>query len=391
MTTDVRYPLATTTWDGEEYAALDRVIQGGRFTMGPEVREFEKEFAAALGTEYAVMVNSGSSANLIALTAAVLNPNINLGPGDEVIVPAVSWATTYYPVHQLGLRLKFVDVSLDSLNMSVETVAEAISPTTKAIFAVNLLGNPADLVGLSTLARERGLTLIEDNCESLGASVDGRMAGTFGLAGSYSSFFSHHISTMEGGLITMDDAYTYQAAISLRAHGWTRELDDDNLIYPKSGEAFDDLFRFVLPGYNVRPVEMSGALGRTQLKKLPGLVEGRRRNAEKFVELFGGRTDLRIQQEHGRSSWFGFSMILEDRLRGRRSEVARALAAAGIETRPIVGGNFTKNPVMKYLDADVPSRLDAADRVDVDGLFVGNHHYPIDAELDLLATVLDGV
>lgn len=385
----IRYPLATTTWDDAEYGALREIIERGRFTMGPEVRAFEEEFAASLGARHAVMVNSGSSANLIALTAAVVNPDIDLNPGDEVIVPAVSWATTYYPVHQLGLTLRFVDVELDSLNVDPILVAEAITPRTKAILAVNLLGNPARLRELSDLADRHGLVLLEDNCESLGARLDGRSAGTFGLAGTYSSFFSHHISTMEGGLITTDDEYTYQAAVSLRAHGWTRELPSDNLIHPKSGEKFDDLFRFVLPGYNVRPLEMSGAIGRHQLAKLPGLVSGRRANAARFVEIFSGRDDVRIQREHGESSWFGFSMILEGRLAGRRSEVVAALDAAGVESRPIVAGNFARNPVMSHLRAEVPPELPVADRIHVDGLFVGNHHYPIPDELDLLATVID--
>jgi CDP-6-deoxy-D-xylo-4-hexulose-3-dehydrase len=389
--TKINFPLATSTWDDAEYDALHKVIDGGRFTMGPEVRAFEEEFAAALGARYSVMVNSGSSANLIALTAAVLDPDIDLGPGDEVIVPAVSWATTYYPIHQLGLRLKFVDIDIDTLNMGLETVAEALTPSTKAIFAVNLLGNPADLVALRALADERGIVLLEDNCEALGATVGDRHAGTFGLAGTYSSFFSHHISTMEGGLITTDDEYMYQAMISLRAHGWTRELPADNLIHPKSGDHFDDLFRFVLPGYNVRPLEMSGALGRKQLAKLDSIVEGRRANAALFTKRFGGREDLRIQRENGESSWFGFSFILEGRLAGRRSEVVRALTAEGIESRPIVAGNFTRNPVMRYFDAAVPESLPAADKVHDDGLFVGNHHYPIERELELLDSTLAAV
>ncbi len=389
--TTVRYPLATTTWDADEFAALQDVISSGRFTMGEQVRAFEHEFARAVGAEHAVMVNSGSSANLIALAAAVVDPAVDISPGDEVIVPAVSWATTYYPVHQLGLTLRFVDIDRDTLNIDVNAVEAVVNSRTKAIFAVNLLGNPADWVALERLAEERSLVLLEDNCESLGATLNGRAAGTFGLVGTFSSFFSHHISTMEGGLVVTDDPFIHQASVSLRAHGWTRDLPDDNLIHPKSGNPFDDLFRFVLPGYNVRPLEMSGALGREQIKKLPTLIEGRRRNARTFVERFDGRHDLRIQREHGESSWFGFSLLLEGRLRGRRSDVVRALTAAGIESRPIVGGNFTRNPVMSHLNARAPEDLPVADAVHDEGLFVGNHHYPIDAELDLLESVLDRV
>ncbi len=391
MTSTPRFPLATSTWDDAEHDALQSVIASGRFTMGPQVRAFEEEFAAFVGARHAVMVNSGSSANLIALAAAVASPDVELAPGDEVIVPAVSWATTYYPVHQLGLRLRFVDIDPATLNIDVAQVEAAITERTKAVLVVNLLGNPADLVAIGALAEARGLVVIEDNCESLGATLDGRQAGTFGLAGTYSSFFSHHISTMEGGLVVTDDEYLYQAAMSLRAHGWTRELPSDNLVHPKSGDVWDDLFRFVLPGYNVRPLEMSGALGRAQLTKLPGLVAGRRANAATFVEMFGDRDDLRLQAENGESSWFGFAVTLTGRLAGRRRDVVRALDAAGIESRPVVAGNFTRNPVMRHLDAVVPDALPAADDIHENGLFVGNHHYPIHAELQHLRDVIDAV
>jgi len=179
--------------------------------------------------------------------------------------------------------------------------------------------------------------------------------------------------------------------VSLRAHGWTRELPADNFVHPKSGEAFDDLFRFVLPGYNVRPIEMSGAIGVEQVKKIPALVAGRRENAAYFQQKFEDADFVRIQRETGESSWFGFSFILEQGLAGRRAEAVAALSAAGIESRPIVAGNFTRNPVMAHLDAIVPEELPAADRVHVDGLFVGNHHYPVYEGIDLVHEVLAGL
>lgn len=382
------YPLATTTWDDSEYAALQRVIESGRFTMGPLVKQFEAAFAAHFGASYGVMVNSGSSANLIAVAAAVLDPRIDLNRGDEVIVPAVSWPTTYYPLSQYGLRPRFVDIDLDTLNLDLDLVEAAIGPRTKAIFAVNLLGNPNDFTRLRAIAEQHGLVLLEDNCESLGAVHDGIDAGTAGLAGTFSSFFSHHIATMEGGVILTDDEQLYQEMISLRAHGWTRELPEDNLVHPKTGDAWEDLFRFVLPGYNVRPLEMEGALGLEQLAKVPELIAGRRANAAYFGERFSGIDAVRTQRETGRSSWFGFSMILEGPLAGRRSDLVRAFEAAGIESRPIVAGNFTRNPVMAHLDAIVPDALPAADRVHVDGLFVGNHHFPVTDGIDLVADVV---
>jgi CDP-6-deoxy-D-xylo-4-hexulose-3-dehydrase len=392
MTTDESiegFPLATSSWDENEYAALQRVIESGRFTMGPLVAQFEHEFAAQFGAGFGVMVNSGSSANLLAVAAAVLDPRVDLNAGDEVLVTAVSWATTYYPLQQYGLVLKFVDIDLDTLNIDLDLAEAAIGPKTKAIFAVNLLGNPNDFARLTAMAEKHGLVIIEDNCESLGATFEGKAAGTFGLMGTFSAFFSHHISTMEGGVILTDDEPLHQMLTSLRAHGWTRELPQDNFVHHKSGDMFDDLYRFVLPGYNVRPLEMSGALGIEQLKKVPDLVSGRRANAAYFGERFSGIDSIRVQSETGESSWFGFSLVLEGALAGRRAEVVSALNDAAIESRPIVAGNFTRNPVMSYLDAIVPDELPSADKVHVDGLFVGNHHFPVEPAIDALANVLE--
>ncbi|MEY9951160.1 DegT/DnrJ/EryC1/StrS family aminotransferase [Leifsonia sp. EB34] len=388
MTDSPVFPLATSTWDDDEYAAMHRVIESGRFTMGPLVAEFEQRFADAFGSRYGVMVNSGSSANLLAVAAAVLDPETDLNPGDEVIVPAVSWATTYYPLTQYGLTLRFVDIDIDTLNLDLDLLEAAIGPKTKGIFAVNLLGNPLDFARLAEIADRNGLVVLEDNCESLGARAGGRAAGTAGVMGTFSAFFSHHISTMEGGMILTESERLAQTLRSLRAHGWTRDLPEKNFVHDKTGDVFEDLFRFVLPGYNVRPLEMSGALGIEQLKKVPSLIAGRRENAAYFVEKFRDLPDVRIQKETGESSWFGFSMILEGALAGRRAEVVDALRAAGVESRPIVAGNFTKNPVMKYLDAVVPDALPAADKVDVDGLFVGNHHYPVHEGIDLVHDTL---
>lgn len=382
------YPLATTTWDEKEYAALQRVISSGRFTNGPIVSEFEAAFAHQFGADYAVMVNSGSSANLIAVAAAVLDPRIDLRKGDEVLVPAVSWPTTYYPLTQYGLRPVFVDIDVETLNVDLELLEKAITNRTRAIFAVNLLGNPNDLRRLVQIAQDHSLVLFEDNCESLGAVHDGIYAGTAGLAGTFSSFFSHHIATMEGGVILTDDEQLYQEMISLRSHGWTRELPLSNHVHNKSGDAWDDLFRFVLPGYNVRPLEMEGALGIEQLAKVPDLIAGRRANAAHFQERFADIPEIRTQKETGQSSWFGFSMVLEESLAGRRREVVNALTAAGIESRPIVAGNFTRNPVMAHLDAVVPDELPAADKIHVDGLFIGNHHYPVHDGIDHVADTI---
>ena len=382
------FPLATASWDEAEYSAIQRVVESGRFTMGPLVAQFERDFAAQVGSKHAVMVNSGSSANLVLIGAAVLNPDIDLNPGDEVLVPAVSWATTYYPLQQYGLKLKFVDIDVDTLNMDLDLAEAAIGPKTKAIFAVNILGNPNDFSRLAEITAKHGLMLFEDNCESLGAVFEGKQAGTFGTMGTFSTFFSHHISTMEGGMIVTDDERLRQTLVSLRAHGWIRELPDENFVHNKTGDPFEDSFCFALPGYNVRPVEMSGAIGIEQTKKIPMVIRERRANGAYFVEALTGIDDVRIQKETGESSWFGFSMVLEGALAGRRRELGAVLTAAGIESRPIVAGNFTRNPAMKYLDAVVPAELPAADKIHFDGLFVGNRHYETRQSIDVLAEIL---
>lgn len=385
------FPLATASWDEAEYSAIQRVVESGRFTMGPLVAQFERDFAAQVGSEHAVMVNSGSSANLLVIAAAVLNPEIDLNPGDEVLVPAVSWATTYFPLQQYGLRLKFIDIDVDTLNMDLDLAEAAVGPRTKAIFAVNLLGNPNDFDRLQQLTRKHDLLLLEDNCESLGAVFNGKQAGTFGEMGTFSTFFSHHISTMEGGMIVTDDERLRQTLVSLRAHGWIRELPDKNFIHDKTGDPYEDSFCFALPGYNVRPVEMSGAIGIEQTKKIPMVIEERRRNGKYFVETLSQVADIRLQKETGESSWFGFSLVLEGALAGHRRAVGKALSLAGIESRPVVAGNFTRNPAMRFLDADVPAELPAADKIHFDGLFVGNRHYETRGSIDVLAEVLEGI
>ena len=387
----VVFPLATSTWDHHELDAINEVIASNRYTMGPRVAAFERDFADLFNVSHAVMVNSGSSANLLAIACAVLNPDIDLNPGDEVIVPAVSWATTYYPLQQYGLRLVFVDIDIDTLNLDLDQIEAVVGPRTKAIFAVNLLGNPNDFNKMRSIADKHGLTILEDNCESLGAEFEGRATGTFGLMGTFSSFFSHHIATMEGGLVLTDDERLAQMLVSMRAHGWTRELPVDNLIHAKTGEPFDDLFRFVLPGYNVRPREKSGARGLEQLKKIPEILMARRANATLFLDAMATVEGVRVQREVGRSSWFGFSLILEGPLAGRRKDVVHTFAAAGIECRPIVAGNFTRNPVMRYFDASVPAALPRADRVHEDGLFVGNHHYSLEQEIASLTDTLQSI
>jgi CDP-6-deoxy-D-xylo-4-hexulose-3-dehydrase len=384
------YPLANTTWDEEEYAAIRAVMESGMFSMGPRVAEFERQFADYCGSRYCVMVNSGSSANLIMVGALRYRKEAALMPGDEVIVPAVSWSTTYYPLYQYNLKLRFVDVDINTLNYDLDQLSRAITPKTRAIMVVNLLGNPNDFAAIRSIIGNRQIDIIEDNCESMGALFKGRQAGTHGIMGTFSAFFSHHISTMEGGMVVTDDEELYHILLALRAHGWTRNLPKINKITtPKSDDAFTESFRFVLPGYNLRPLEMSGAIGQAQLRKLPKLVSERRKNAETFKAFMADYPFLRTQREIGESSWFGFSMLVGSDSPFTRADLIASFNRHRIDVRPIVAGNFAKNEVLRWFDYSISGNLPNAEIIDSCGLFIGNHHYPLEQEFALLRQAID--
>jgi CDP-6-deoxy-D-xylo-4-hexulose-3-dehydrase len=387
------YPLASSSWTEAEIAAMQAVIASGQYTMGEKVAAFEAAFARFAGSPYCVMVNSGSSANLLAVAALFYRKERPLRRGDEVIVPAVSWSTTYYPLYQYGLHLKFVDVDAATLNYGLPSLAAAVTDRTRMVMAVNLLGNPNDFDAIREMIRGRDITLVEDNCESLGATYKGQQAGTFGAMGTYSAFFSHHISTMEGGMVVTADEELYHILLSLRAHGWTRDLPVKNRVCSdKSNVAFEESWRFVLPGYNVRPLELSGAIGVEQMRKLPQFIRIRRENAGKFAQLMTRYPWFQVQKEIGESSWFGFSLVLKDGAPYPRKVVLAKFAEAGIDTRPIVSGNFTKNEVVKrWFDYSIHGELGNAERIDRNGFFIGNHHYPLDEEFELLGKALGDI
>lgn len=388
----VNYSLASSTWNEKEYSAIQRVIESDMFSMGREVAQYEKDFAKFFGSRYALMVSSGSTANLLMIAALFFtkNSSLKLNRGDEIIVPAVSWSTTYFPLQQYGLKVKFVDIDRNTLNMDLDKLEAAITDNTRAILSVNLLGNPNDYSRMHEIIADRDIFILEDNCESMGATLGGKQAGTFGIMGTYSSFFSHHIATMEGGCVVTDDEELYHILLCIRAHGWTRNLPKFNKVTgEKSEDHFEESFKFVLPGYNVRPLEMSGALGIEQLKKLPSFIEMRRKNANLFQNLFANHPFIDIQKETGNSSWFGFSLILKENAPYKRADLVKLLTDNGIECRPIVTGNFLKNKeVLEYFDYEISGTFEAAEYLDEHGLFVGNHQNDIEQEIKLLAKIL---
>tara|TARA_B110000879_G_scaffold210350_1_gene300243 strand:- start:4003 stop:5178 length:1176 start_codon:yes stop_codon:yes gene_type:complete len=388
----MQYKLASSTWDEKEIQSIQKVIDSQNFSMGVEVEEYEKEFAEYFGSKFAVMTSSGSTANLLMIASLFFSKDKSrqLKRGDEIIVPSVSWSTTYFPLQQYGLKVKFIDIDKDTLNFNLNDLEQAITHKTKAILAVNLLGNPNDFKKIQSIIEGKDILLLEDNCESMGAIIENKYAGTYGLMGTFSSFFSHHIATMEGGCILTDDEEIHHILLCLRAHGWTRNLPNSNHITgTKSDNAFDESFKFVLPGYNVRPIEMSGAIGREQLKKLSKFIQIRRENAKIFQDLFNEHKNFLIQKEFGKSSWFGFSMILKEESGIKREDVVSLLGENDIDCRPIVTGNFLKNKsVLEYFDYEIFGNHINAELVEHNGFFVGNHQINLSAEIHHLYSVL---
>ena len=334
-------PLSTSTWGWEEKLAAVNVLDSGNFTMGQKTREFEEAYAKYVGTKYCVAVNSGSSANLLMVAAYTLK----YGPG-TVIVPAVGWATSYSPFQQYGWKLVFVDIDRETLNYNPSDLWAAVEKyEDPVILAINLLGNPNDYN-----AFPRKCHVLEDNCEAMGAEYDGRKTGSFGLMASHSTYFSHHICTMEGGMVTTDSEEFYHMLLSLRSHGWTRHLPVNNALKAKV-----DKFHFILPGYNVRPTEMQCAIGIEQLKKLDKFVGARRQNAACFP--------CKTQKEIGKSSWFGMLVYEPDYKQ-----------FSGYDSRPVVTGNFLRQPVIKFYDYEVFGETPNADFIHDHAMMIGNSH-----------------
>ena len=386
----MRFELASSTWGKEERQAIREVVKSDMYTMGRKVKDFEEKFANYFGMKYAVMANSGSSANLIAVAALFYKKDNPLRRGDEVIVPCVSWATTFHPLHQYGLKMKFVDIDLHTLNYDLEELKKAVSKNTRMIVAVSILGNPCQFDEIIKLCKENNIILFEDNCESMGAKFNGIFTGTSGLVNTFSTFFSHHISTMEGGVVLTGDKEIYNLLKSLRSHGWTRGQDEDSQIFEKRNDDFFEAYRFILPGYNLRPTEIQGAIGIKQLDKLDNFLKIRRKNAARFVSLFKDDKRFIIQREAGESSWFSFTMIINPESNIDRNRVLKKLKDSDIEHRIITGGNILRHDAVKYYDYTVTKSTNA-DVAHYNGFFVGNHPYDIRDKIDYLHKTLKNI
>ena len=368
--------LHEPTFGPEEISAALECLLTTRVTMGERVHGFERAFAGHFGWGHGVMSNSGSSANLLAV-AALANPARpgGLRPGDEVIVPALSWSTTVWPLVQHGLVPVVVDIDPDTWNIDPAAVAAAVGPRTRAVMIVPVYGNPCDMDALTRTCQDHDLVLIEDCCEALGATWDGRPVGGFGAVGTFSFYYSHHISTLEGGITVTDDRDLAELMRILRAHGWLRDVEDPRP-WTDAHPGVDERFLFVNAGYNLRPTELAGAIGALQLPKLAPFVERRRANAAWFAERlarFDGLFGFQRELDKARSSWFGFGVVLGERAGFDVTDLRRHLATRGVETRPVICGNIARQPAMDLFEHRVPAPLPHADAVMRRAFSFGNH------------------
>ncbi|MCS7184303.1 MAG: aminotransferase class I/II-fold pyridoxal phosphate-dependent enzyme [bacterium] len=367
--------LQEPTFGIEEIFEALKVMISTNTTMGKKVSKFEEDFARYIGIKEAVMVNSGSSANLLAFSV-LTNPKVGkLEPGDEVIVPAVCWSTTIFPIIQHGLVPVIVDVELDTMNIDVNKIYQAVTDKTRAIIIVHTYGNPCNMDEILKVVKKHNLVLIEDCCEALGAKYKDIPVGSFGLIGTYSFYFSHHITTFEGGMCVTDDFEIAELIRILRSHGWIRHLKDKSK-YIKKYSDFDSRFLFVNLGYNLRPTEIQAAVGILQLKKLDRFVKIRRENAKYWIERLKKFEEYFIVQKEidgGYSSWFGFPIIVKNNPYFTRADICSFLEKHKIETRPIIAGNIAKQPFISMFKHKVIGNLENATTIMQNGFAVGNH------------------
>jgi CDP-6-deoxy-D-xylo-4-hexulose-3-dehydrase len=299
-----------------------------------------------------------------------------------VIVPAVTWPTMVAPVLQMGCVPVLIDVDRTTLNMRTDLLGDAVSPRTRAIFCVHLLGNPMEMGPVLDVAKAHDLWVLEDACEALGSTVDGRHVGSFGDFGTFSFYFSHHITTIEGGMLVTDDDQLADLARSMRAHGWTRDMSGRAEL-EAANPRIDPRFLFVTAGYNLRPTELQAAFGLVQLPRLEHFNEIRRANARYLLEALadlGGELEFLTEREGARSTWFGFAVLVKDP--DVRHELTAHLEERGIETRPIIAGNLAAQPAFREGPHRVVGSLGAANDVGERGLFIGNHPALSHAHLD---------
>lgn len=391
------FPLIDNTYDKDDILSMMDVLISNKLTMGQNVLKFEEEFARYVGAKYAIMVNSGSSANLLAMAVASNHSRkIKLNAGDKIIVPTVCWSTSVWPIIQMNLIPVFVDIDPMTMNMNINELQKILKNDTniKGIVAIHILGNSTNMDQLMKIVQDHKLFLMEDTCESLGSTYNGQMLGTFGHFGTFSFYYSHHITTIEGGMVVCNDEDDFELLKCLRSHGWTRYLKNKEEL-EKLYHHIDPRFLFVNVGYNLRPMETQGAMGLTQLSKLDKKNKARIYNHDKVVDLVlnDPRNKNIFYSPHATAgcqpAWFSLSFILHERLTEHYKPFLTYLTENKVENRPIVTGNFAQQPIFKQMNLnDNPDKYQGAQVLHHRGFFIGlSCQYMDDSKINKLVNI----
>ncbi len=371
--------LMEDSFTHEEIEAINECLKSKRYTQGEIVDEFEKKFAEWNNSKYAVMVNSGSSANL--LMVSLLKEKFGLKDKDEILVPSVTWPTTVYPIMQNNLSPVFCDVD-ESYNINLDSIKKMTNEKTKAIFAVHLLGQPAKMQEIKKFCKENKLLSLEDCCESTGAQINGIKVGNWGLMGSFSFYFGHHMTTIEGGMIVTNDFELQDLLKSMRSHGW---IKDSSRI--KKYPSFENKnFVFDIMGYNLRSTNINAAIGLVQLKKLNGFITKRKENHKYFLEKISCKEITPQKVNLRETSSFSLGILTQNK--SQRDYLLENLQSYGIESRPIVAGNLMKQPIFQKKDIKLDV-LATANNIHDCGLYLPNNQFIDKKEIDYMNKTLE--
>ena len=374
----IRYPLLSNAFSNKDIEVGVKVLRSKFLTMSKHTEKFEKFFAKKLNLKYALMTNSGSSANLLAVSS-LINPfrKKKLNKGDEVLIPAVCWSTSLWPIIQNGLKPVFVDVELDTFNISLDDLKKKITKKTKAIMCIHILGTSTNMKKLSQIAKKFKLFVIEDTCESLGAKYNNKYLGSFGEFGTFSFYYSHQITCGEGGMIVCNNKEDYNILKTLRSHGWSRNTSFEKK-FKNNYQKVDNRFMFVNSGYNLRPTDIQAAIGLSQLKRLEIFKKIRKENRIKIIKNLKSNIKWKNQfkfveiNKNIHPSWFGLAILLNPVYRIKKKKYLNYLNSVGIENRPILSGNFLNQPSVKlYNLRPKKNNFPNAQKIEDLGFFIG--------------------
>ena len=369
------YPLVDNPYRKKDINKAIKVLKSFKITSGINTINFQNSFKKKIKVNNALMVNSGSSANLLALQC-LINPyrKKRLKKGDEILIPSLCWSTSLWPIIQSGLKPKFVDIEKNTLNIDLKDLKSKITKKTKGILIVHVLGNSTNMNELMKIKNKHNLYLIEDTCESLGTKFRNKYLGSFGEFSSFSFYSSHQISSGEGGMICCKHKEDFEILKALRAHGWSRGLKNEHQI-SKQNKHLDKRFIFYNSGFNVRSTDVAASIGLSQFKDLDKFIKTRNINRKKIINELDKSKKIQakitvIKENYGvKASWFGIPIILSKKI--NKELFIKKIENKGIETRPIISGNFLKQPSIKKYNLKTNSKMKNADYINNFGFFIG--------------------